>query len=107
MVNSLATEHHGISFVSTIKSGNTTVPITCLDNKVVTNGEVVKEVVSDVEIGLIIDVVEEEEEEEEGIVEALGSESPFNIFDPVVEKEEEEVEEMAVVGNKERLFCVP
>lgn len=107
MVNSLATEHHGISFVSTIKSGNTTVPITCLDNKVVTNGEVVKEVVSDVEIGLIIDVVEEEEEE--GIVEALGSESPFNIFDPVVEKEEEEVEveEMAVVGNKERLFCVP
>ena len=69
IANSLAIVHHGISFVSTMRSGSTTVPMTFFDNKVVANVEVVKEVVREEEvddvsfIGSVIGIFFEEEEE--------------------------------------------
>ena len=68
MANSLAIVHHGISFVSTMRSGSTTVPITFFDSKVVVNVEVVKAVVSEEGeddrslVGSVIGMFFEEEE---------------------------------------------
>ena len=69
IANSLAIVHHGISFVSTMRSGSTTVPMTFFDNKVVANVEVVKEVVREEEVDdvsfirSVIGIFFEEEEE--------------------------------------------
>ena len=77
IANSLAIVHHGISFVSTIRSGSTTVPMTFFDNKVVANVEVVKEVVREEEvddvsfIGSVIGIFFEEEEEEGAVADEV------------------------------------